>query len=348
MSKTVNGVEHKYIWQGDRLLSESCGDTELEFFYDESGKPYSMSYKGDTNAEPVMYYYVTNLQGDIMSMVDAEGFSVAEYYYNAWGLPMGTLGALAEINPLRYLGYYFDTETGLYYLKVRYYDPFVCRFINADNYQSTGQDILGTNMFAYCNNNPTIYVDSNGDMPIGLAAILVGAGVGGLVGAVYGAINAKSSGENVFIGALTGFVSGAVIGGLASASPIIGKVGKVGMALINAALGAGADCASQYIQHRINNKSGDFKPDLASMGIAAIFAGGGTLLNIWLTSPDTLIEAIASGLTGGYFATLATATMEMISRYMLNDNKQKDKSIPKPTKAPASSNRWARERIMMW
>lgn len=344
MSKTVNGVEHKYIWQGNRLLSESYGNTELEFFYDESGKSYSMSYKADANAEPVMYYYVTNLQGNIMSMVDAEGFSVAEYYYNAWGLPMGTLGALAEINPLRYRGYYFDTETGLYYLKSRYYDPFVCRFINADNYQSTGQNIIGCNMFAYCGNDPISRKDDAGDF----WGIAVGAGIGGLVGAIYGGINAKSSGENVFIGALTGFVSGAVIGGLASASPIIRKVGKFGMALINATLGAAADCGSQYIQHRINNKSGDFKADYASMGLAALFAGVGTLLNIWLTVSDTPIEAVVTGLTGGYFATLASATMEMISRYMYNDNKQKAKSVPKHTKAPASNTRWARETVMMW
>ena len=174
MSKTVNGVEHKYIWQGDRLLSESYVDTELEFFYDESGKPYSMSYKGDTNAEPVMYYYVTNLQGDIMSIVDAEGFSVAEYYYNAWGLPMGTLGALAEINPLRYRGYYFDTETGLYYLKSRYYDPFVCRFINEDKFASTGQEAVGCNMFAYCLNNPLIFFDDEGSFAVAIPLIALG------------------------------------------------------------------------------------------------------------------------------------------------------------------------------
>ena len=164
-SKTVNGVEHKYIWQGDKLVSEAYGGRELEFFYDESGKPYAMSHRSGPNAEAKLYYYVTNLQGDVLSLVDAEGFSAAEYWYNAWGLPMGSSGAMAEVNPLRYRGYYFDQETGLYYLKSRYYDPFVCRFVNADDYASTGQGFIGTNMFAYCINNPVGLVDSTGMSP---------------------------------------------------------------------------------------------------------------------------------------------------------------------------------------
>ncbi len=354
MSKTVNGVEHKYIWQGYRLLSESCGDTELEFFYDENGKPYSMSYKADANAEPVMYYYVTNLQGDIMSMVDAEGFSVAEYYYNAWGLPMGTLGALAEINPLRYRGYYFDTETGLYYLKGRYYDPFVCRFINADNYQSTGQDILGTNMFAYCNNNPMMYVDSNGDFPwaIFLTATLVGGLIGGLVGAAYGAINAYAAGEDVGIGARYGFIAGLSIGTVLSGGPLIKCIGKVGTVLINTVIAVSLDYKAQKAQ--FNKKlenctvSGEFKPDYGSMIMAATFSAGGTLLGFGLTISDTVMEAVATGLTGGLYATLATATLEMSTRYLYGNKKQETKSVGKSKKAPPYSSRWEREIIMMW
>ncbi len=350
MSKTVNGVEHKYIWQGYRLLSESCGDTELEFFYDENGKPYSMSYKADANAEPVMYYYVTNLQGDIMSMVDAEGFSVAEYYYNAWGLPMGTLGALAEINPLRYRGYYFDTETGLYYLKGRYYDPFVCRFINADNYQSTGQDILGTNMFAYCNNNPTIYVDSNGDFAI--SALVVSAIVGGIVGAVYGAINAYAAGEDIRTGAIIGGVAGFFVGLVGGVAGAYKTAVKVLGAAVNAAIGVAADFISQREQFKIKVKngtaSGKFKVDGVSLIIAGFHAAAGTVLSYGLTSADTAFEAAATDLTGGFFSTLATATSEMTIRGLYGGVHPKTKSATKPKKAPPYSSRWEREKIMMW
>ena len=82
---------------------------------------------------------------------------------------------MAEINPIRYRGYYYDNETGLYYLQSRYYDPVIGRFLNADDYASTGKDFIGYNMFAYCNNNPIMHRDSSGK-------ILVGAIVGGAVG----------------------------------------------------------------------------------------------------------------------------------------------------------------------
>ena len=70
---------------------------------------------------------------------------------------------MAEINPLRYRGYYYDTETGFYYLQSRYYDPEICRFINADSYASSGQGILGHNAFIYCSNSPVIYIDATGE-----------------------------------------------------------------------------------------------------------------------------------------------------------------------------------------
>ena len=65
-------------------------------------------------------------------------------------------GTMASINPLRYRGYYYDTESGLYYLKSRYYDPNICRFVNADSFVSTGQSIVGCNMFAYSNTIPAL------------------------------------------------------------------------------------------------------------------------------------------------------------------------------------------------
>lgn len=71
-------------------------------------------------------------------------------------------GTIAEINPIRYRSYYYDTETGYYYLQSRYYDPNVGRFISADSYVSTGQGILGHNMYAYCQNNPVMYYDDTG------------------------------------------------------------------------------------------------------------------------------------------------------------------------------------------
>ena len=90
---------------------------------------------------------------------------MAEYTYSAWREILSAIGPMADINPLRYRGYYYDSETGFYYLQSRYYDPSLHRFINADAYASTGQSFIGTNMFAYCNNNPVTQKDASGNIP---------------------------------------------------------------------------------------------------------------------------------------------------------------------------------------
>ena len=112
------------------------------------------------------YYYVTNLQGDVVALLDASGNAVASYAYDPYGKVLSAEGTMAETNPLRYRGYYYDTGSGLYYLQSRYYDPAICRFINADGYASTGQGITGYNMFSYYNDNPISLCDSEGTVPL--------------------------------------------------------------------------------------------------------------------------------------------------------------------------------------
>ena len=156
--------EHQYYYAGGKLLREEVTTTAgtstnsytLDFVYDQSGRPYAFYYGN------VYYYYITNLQGDVMSIVDGAGNVVASYEYDPYGNVIESAGILAEINPLRYRGYVYDSETDLYYLQSRYYDPAIGRFINADAYASTGQGIIGNNMFAYCGNNPVNCVDPDG------------------------------------------------------------------------------------------------------------------------------------------------------------------------------------------
>ena len=132
----------------------------LDFIYDESGKPFAMI--DQLSAQPNTYYYVLNLQGDVVKLVTESGAVAASYEYDAWGNILSQSGSMADRNPLRYRGYYYDSETGFYYLQSRYYDPATRRFINADDYASTGQGLLGTNMFAYCRNSPVIRIDLHG------------------------------------------------------------------------------------------------------------------------------------------------------------------------------------------
>ena len=161
-SKTVNGVEYSYTYAGDKLMRQSWAGNELYFFYDASGNPTALWYEPE-NGSTVVGYYMLDQQGDVVRMEDANGNVLASYSYDPWGKIISATGSLAEINPLRYRGYVYDQETGFYYLQSRYYDPAISRFLNADGYAVTGEgDVLGYNMFAYCNNDPVNKSDTDG------------------------------------------------------------------------------------------------------------------------------------------------------------------------------------------
>ena len=165
-------VTHEYLTLSGKVARETIKTDNsltavLDFVYDDAGRPFALKYSTDGTSFKT-YYYVLNLQGDVVKLIHyIPGFeyeSVATYEYDAWGNILSSSGRLAEINPLRYRGYYYDSETGFYYLQSRYYDLQNRRFINADSYASTGQGFVGTNMFAYCNNSPVFLVDSYGNM----------------------------------------------------------------------------------------------------------------------------------------------------------------------------------------
>ena len=161
LTKTVDGTTHNYLYASGKLLRETWGTNTLDFFYDESGHPYALKYNGTT------YYYVTNLQGDVLHIVNGFGTPVVSYAYDPYGKPTITSDtsdiSLGTINPLRYRGYVYDSETELYYLQSRYYDPTIGRFINADAAVATGQGLIGNNMYVYCGNNPVNRIDPTGN-----------------------------------------------------------------------------------------------------------------------------------------------------------------------------------------
>ena len=251
--KTVNGVTHTYYTDGTKIIAEKVGDKVFEYYYDAQGV---IGFKYDGN----VYYYKKNLLGDIDRIYDANKNLVAEYKYDAWGNHriytsggiditenMSYNSSVAKLNPFRYRGYYYDAETGLYYLNSRYYDPSIGRFINADDIsyiQPT--DINGLNLFAYCGNNPVMYTDNEGNMPnwlkvllgavvivgLGIATALTGGTAGVILGAAFwgattgaiggglisGTIGAITGGAQGFLdGFVDGFMWGAVIGGITGA-----------------------------------------------------------------------------------------------------------------------------------
>ena len=163
VQKTVNGVATKYTLHGKNVVHMTSGTDELHFFYDAQNRPAVVVYNG------MAYAYVKSLQGDIVAILDESGNAVVSYGYDAWGAPLWCTGELAEtlgkVQPFRYRGYVFDEETGLYYLRSRYYNAERCRFVNADKQIGCSKNIIEKNINAYCNNNPVNFVDYNGREP---------------------------------------------------------------------------------------------------------------------------------------------------------------------------------------
>ena len=215
--KTVGDKVTRFYLDEDKIIAQKEeGGERIDFLYDEKGTPFAFEYQGK------MYFYQTNLQGDIMGIVDSKGRQVVVYRYDAWGEVLVSSDAsgfsLAQINPLRYRGYYYDQETGLYYLQTRYYDPKVRRFLNADDASVLTKDpeqLMEKNLYAYCDDNPVMYRDD-----AGMFAFSVGLGVLGMVTNVATCyIAAKATGQEFGIGdlavaALAGLVNGMTINNL--------------------------------------------------------------------------------------------------------------------------------------
>ena len=172
-SKYVNGTTHEYYLDGSRIIGEYVSTGYLYMYmYDENGSPIGIKFRrGDyAQNEYDYFFFEKNLQGDIVAIYNSQGTKIGSYTYDAWGnvtVTTHTSGIEATVvrnNPFRYRGYYYDSETGWYYLQSRYYNPTWGRFINADGYVSTGTGIIGYNMFAYCDNNPVMKVDYTGEV----------------------------------------------------------------------------------------------------------------------------------------------------------------------------------------
>ena len=321
--RTISGVlastetvTHEYLTQSGKVVREtittSMDTTTLDFFYDESGRPFAFNYTPE-GSTPNTYYYILNLQGDVVQIIDEGGVLQAEYVYSPWGEVISAEGDLAEINPLRYRGYYYDSETGFYYLQSRYYDPENHRFINADTYASTDSgDAIACNMFAYCQNNPVMLGDENGEIAGWLVRAIVGAAVGAITGAISALVTGGSA-KDVLSSAAVGFVTGGIVGATGSikAGKIVGRAvasainggytyysaRKAGASVGGAALAAGASAAISYGTASLSALAGD---DLLVGTVSDLNIGlGGALTSSGVTALSTKCLPDKSGQSSG-------------------------------------------------
>ncbi len=218
--KKVNGVETTYQYVGDKLMYEKRGATEFYYYYNSFGNLAGIKYV--QNGTEYMVYAICNMRGDVEDLYWGSGNLACHYTYDTWGNVISVTDIngkeitnanhIGLMNPIRYRGYYYDSEIGMYYLQSRYYNPQVGRFISADG--QLNNDLLGNNLFAYCGNNPVTRLDDNGQG----WWIVAGAAVGGIISAATKAVSNIMSGTKWYNGVAGAFVGGAVSGAITAAT----------------------------------------------------------------------------------------------------------------------------------
>ena len=228
IKKTVDGVETRYYWGGGHIIGMKRGSNRIQFVYDEKNQPVSMCLNSKT------YYYLYNVQGDVIGLLDSTGSQVVSYRYNSWGKLLATTDTTTEKagtwNPFGYRGYCWDEETELYYVGSRYYDPEVCRFTSPDTTDVLGaspMELTNKNLYAYCDNNPISREDEDGD----IWNIVIGAAVGavaGLVGQILSDVVTSVLNNEKLTFSNWQTYAGAILGG-AIGGAVLGATGNIGL-----------------------------------------------------------------------------------------------------------------------
>ena len=242
--KTTGSKTTEYFLNGDQILMMKTTDGTTEdiiwFFYDSQGQRIGLCRNG------TYMYYLYNVQGDVTAIVSAgTGQIVATYTYDTWGnctVKEHSGYAIGDLNPFRYRGYYWDEESGMYYLNSRYYSSEFGRFISADSETTLLANPTGIsdkNLFAYCNNNPVNRSDDGGAFWHIVVGALVGAAVSGLAKVISNVADGARGKD-----ALSG-VGGALLTGAASGALGATGIGVIGLAVGNAAISAGASIIEQ-------------------------------------------------------------------------------------------------------
>ena len=324
-----SNVNINYYYDIDnKLILEDRGTYKIRYLYDSNNIIYGF-VKEDTSTNMLYktYYYLRNELGIIYGIMNEDGLLIGTYRYNAYGKILeikvrywtdindtfiNECNEILNLNPIRYKSYYYDTESNMYYLNNRYYNPLICRFITPDEYEYIDiNNSLSYNIYAYCNNNPVMYSDGDGHLAI-LSALLIGAGIGslfgGLTAGLTGAINGDTGLQllgDIFGGALVGGALGLATcaGGLAGLGAFSGwsLVGAIG-GTTALSLGAGvAQSAINQYSHTGEIKLGDAFIDggitafqsLVSFGLGAAMSSSGMWKSLGQKSYSNSIKLFA-------------------------------------------------------
>ncbi|SFF46779.1 RHS repeat-associated core domain-containing protein [Paenibacillus algorifonticola] len=159
-TKNVNGKITRYVYLNGHIIEEidDKGNVEARNIWGSKlifRQDYVANKKG---------YYSYNGHGDVVKITDGSGQTINTYDYDIWGNLLSKTENMT--NPFKYSGEYYDDESSLYYLRARYYDPSIGRFISKDSYEGDIKNPLSLNRYSYVENNPLIYTDSSGNVKI--------------------------------------------------------------------------------------------------------------------------------------------------------------------------------------
>ena len=290
-TKQINGVRTDFQYVGDKLYYEKRGDNqEFYYFYDSYGNLSMIYYTlvgSNGSTTRAVYHAVTNAQGDVIALHNQNGQLVARYEYDAWGNTLSVTDAngnaittwyhIANSNPIRYRGYYYDSDLGLYYLQSRYYDAEIGRFISPDTTDvltATPMGLTDKNLYAYCDNNPVIRVDHGGDF----WHIVAGAAIGGLIGGISSIVGQAVSGQKINWAEVgVSAASGALTGAITAACP---GMGAVATGIVHGVVGAGTHVATELVNGRTPTVAGT----LAAGVTSGVLAGGAKAISNKLTT----------------------------------------------------------------
>lgn len=300
-SKTVDGKTINHIWDGSKQIIVDMDDSDWYSaeVYVRGTNLLAKFSKQSGNVKTDYQYYTQNAHGDVVNLTDETGAVTKSYTYDAFGVEQNIDDA--DDNAFRYCGEYYDSESGTIYLRARYYDPAIGRFISRDSVTGENTDPLSLNLYTYCHNNPIIGIDPSGH----IFNILIGAGIGAVVsGGISlvssiiseGGIN-KDNWKKIVANVAVDMAAGAISGGLAATGVLVG-----GQMIVNGAINGLASIAHTYINRDKNTSVMDYASDAAiSVGVGVLggkIGGNGTASKHLTGHFSRLTKKVSKSLSG--------------------------------------------------